>query len=409
MSTTLLAKQPFNGLKTAFVNLTGTRSTYGTAATSITNTTASGTLIHCTLTAGGSRFRAISAPLATGITISGNITVSVRARETNASANAGISTTISMIDPSSAETVIGTASFGAPTELTTTDAAKSITVTPSSTFVPAGNRLILDFDVINVGTMGGAQTVRVTYGGNSSGASGDTFVTFTEAISFETEGEYLQGSEHGGAAVGFDNTCTVGSTLLAMFTMTGTSDTITSVSDDAGQSYTLVLGPITGNARDYVYKKENNGSATAVTITATTGSGTVFNTVICEVGGVAAAAEDTHATNHATSTNNPNAGTLTTGTAYDILVALFNYTSGTPAAGTNFVFPGAASPNVTIGNIEYGNVRATGSYVGSLTLTGTPSWEGISIALKGITQPAAAASGTNAAELLRRRRKSVAA
>lgn len=116
------------------------------------------------------------------VTISGSITVNFRALESNAMANYGCQSHIYKIDGSTgATTCIGRG--GNTTEIGTTQAATSITITPTSTVFADGDYIAVRFFFGSAGgTSASGFTSSFFYAG-SSGASGDTFVTFTETIS----------------------------------------------------------------------------------------------------------------------------------------------------------------------------------------------------------------------------------
>ena len=74
-------------------------------------------------------------------------------------------------------TVSARAVIGA--EAGTAEAARTAARTPTSTAFSAGDRIKLTLSVINVGTMG-AGTFNTYHDGPAAGASGDSYVTFTE-------------------------------------------------------------------------------------------------------------------------------------------------------------------------------------------------------------------------------------
>lgn len=160
----------------------------GASSTSaITNTVTSGTDIQCTDTAGGNALSwwwQVNA-----VTISGNITANVRGKESATTANAGAGLVIEHYD-STGTTLLGTILSDRTipstiTEYTTSDAAKALAaVAPTSTVMAAGDWIKVTLKVRNVGTMSHAagETVTNTYSGPTSGAAGDTSVTFVDTI-----------------------------------------------------------------------------------------------------------------------------------------------------------------------------------------------------------------------------------
>jgi len=161
----------------------------GAASTNkVTNTTASGDNITVTDTAGGQALSWFT-PTLNPATISGAITVNIRGLESAIQANAAAGIRIERVSSDGA-TVLGTivANTAIPTvsnEYTTADAAKNASVTPTSTTLAGGNRIKVTLLVKAAAatTMGGARTVTNSIDGPTSGAAGDTFVTFTENLS----------------------------------------------------------------------------------------------------------------------------------------------------------------------------------------------------------------------------------
>lgn len=114
------------------------------------------------------------------VTIAGAITVNIRALETNAMANEGVGAFVYKIAAGNgAATKIGLGGGGA--ELGTVEAARSITITPTSTALADGDMLALVICNEGVGVSASGFTITGFWNG-ASGATGDTFVTFTETI-----------------------------------------------------------------------------------------------------------------------------------------------------------------------------------------------------------------------------------
>lgn len=155
------------------------------SATVITTTTAGGTNITVTATAGGQALSWFSEPITSAITISGTVTVNIRGLESANTVNAGRGILIERCN--NAGTVLSTilADSLVPatiTEYTTADAANgAATYTPTSTAMAVGERIRVTLKVRNVGTMG-AGTVTNSLDGPASAAAGDTWVRFNEDI-----------------------------------------------------------------------------------------------------------------------------------------------------------------------------------------------------------------------------------
>lgn len=117
-------------------------------------------------------------------TFSGSVTANLRADESNNLANAGIGARFYKWVRG---TGIGSSvlSLATGTELGTTESARSITGTPTSTAFADGDSLVIEVGITNVGTMGNARTVNFYFNGPTAGASGDSYVTLTENLVFQ--------------------------------------------------------------------------------------------------------------------------------------------------------------------------------------------------------------------------------
>ena len=158
----------------------------GTASTTaITTTTASGTNIQVTATAGGQALTWFSGQIAEAITISGTVTVNIRGLEAANTVNAGRGILIERTNSAGTVQSSIVADTTVPTviaEYSTADAANgAATYTPTSTAMSVGDRIKVTLKVRNVGTMAAnASGVTNSYNGPTAAAAGDTYVTFTE-------------------------------------------------------------------------------------------------------------------------------------------------------------------------------------------------------------------------------------
>lgn len=152
--------------------------TRGAGATNVQfNTTASGN--HIEVSSG------VWAMQVDAVTISSTITLNLRVNEVAMSVNAQGACRISQYDSSGTfiADVVANANakhtFG--TEMSTSEAAQNWTATPTSTSFSAGDILVIAPHADAIGTMnsGGAN---IWTDGPTGGASGDSFVTFTETI-----------------------------------------------------------------------------------------------------------------------------------------------------------------------------------------------------------------------------------
>lgn len=153
--------------------------------TAITTTTASGTNIPITATAGGQALAWYSEPFTNAATISGTVTANIWGAESANAVNAGVGILIEKTN--NAGTVQSTivAVTGIPATITefplrAAPAAKTGTYTPTSTSMAVGDRIKITLSIRNVGTMGSGQA-DIYYDGNSDLAIvGDSWVQFNE-------------------------------------------------------------------------------------------------------------------------------------------------------------------------------------------------------------------------------------
>jgi hypothetical protein len=140
----------------------------------------SGVTIIWTDSAGGTNLRWWSNPLQ-AVTIAGLVTANIRGLESALTVNSGVNVGVAKtnIGGTGAVNVVVTA---ISTEWTASETAKSVTGTPASgVALLDGDRLRIDIQLKNVGTMA-AGTATLFVGGPTSGASGDSFITFTETL-----------------------------------------------------------------------------------------------------------------------------------------------------------------------------------------------------------------------------------
>lgn len=121
-------------------------------------------------------------PPLVAFTLSGSVTVSCRASESNGQANAGMRYRLYKWTRSGGLSA-ALLTLTQAAELTTTDAAVSLSGTPTSTAFATGDVLVLEVAITNVGgTMGSGRTVTVTHDGATSGAAGDSYWTINENV-----------------------------------------------------------------------------------------------------------------------------------------------------------------------------------------------------------------------------------
>jgi len=128
-----------------------------------------------------------SAPLSSGLTLSGNVDFNITCSESNNALNAGIRVSVYRWDVSTGgnrELVIS----GDTTECAGSRIAIAAAA-PSSTVFNTGDRLWFVIEVINVGgSWGGNSSRTATFScGAASGSSGDSFANFADTLSFASE------------------------------------------------------------------------------------------------------------------------------------------------------------------------------------------------------------------------------
>jgi len=127
----------------------------------------------------------VTPPLDRDVTLASTVTFNLWGFENSMSANIQMACRIERIlgDGSvSATAVVAGTVFG--TELGTATAAQNFTATPTSTAFNRGDRLLITPYVTNIGTQAAGFTGQIDVGGSTAGASGDSYVTFTEDFGF---------------------------------------------------------------------------------------------------------------------------------------------------------------------------------------------------------------------------------
>ena len=125
-----------------------------------------------------------SLPVAAGLTLAGTVTFNIWAREDNVGANAGLTCRLYRArDSDGSLTLIANTDKG--TELPTTAAAQNWTTSPTSTVFLVGDRLVLFVGHKDAGgTEAAGFQVFIRDDGPTVGASGDSYVTLTENLTF---------------------------------------------------------------------------------------------------------------------------------------------------------------------------------------------------------------------------------
>lgn len=136
------------------------------------------------------------------VTISGNVSLNLRALESVLTVNATLDINVQWVSVVGTfqGTILSARQFPTvTTELTTSDAGYTDTFTPTTVNIRRSDRIRLVVGFRNVGTMG-AGTATLSYNASSGGSTGDSFITFTENI--RAFGEINASASWAGAAQG---------------------------------------------------------------------------------------------------------------------------------------------------------------------------------------------------------------
>lgn len=147
----------------------------------ITTTTAGGTAIDLTATAGGNKIIWFSEPITTAVTVSGTMTLQVRGLESVATVNACLAMIVERADSSGAgiSTIVDATVPDPAVELGTGVTNYSDTYTPTTTSFNVGDRIKVTVQIRNVGTMGAGT---VTFNSNGAIDANAPSVEFAEDI-----------------------------------------------------------------------------------------------------------------------------------------------------------------------------------------------------------------------------------
>lgn len=380
-ATTIYMKQQFSSISglTADYYASTTRSVLA-FTTAVTNSTASGTNIPWTKTAGGAAVAFISPRVATAFTTSTSanaFTANSWAAESNAACNCTLRVTV--VDNVTSCSIIDLAYT---VELTTSIANVTKTGTQSACAVGINDRLLITWRITNVGTMGAGQTVTSDFAGKTASADGETFITMPDTISFQSEAEFIQAAGAFVNSSGTTVTITLPGTTVAgcmafgVGYWAGTVETAAISDNNSGGAGTWVAlqGPTTFNGVDreetYYAGNENAGGPVTYTLTKSASNTNGRAIAIGEWCGVAAAPLDTSAANAVgtgtTLTSNP----LSTSYQNEILISNFDGTVGGETAGANYLIRLDTSNSP---GFEERSVTTAGTYTGTMT-TSSETW-----------------------------------
>jgi hypothetical protein len=413
MATTLYLKQQFNSA----AGVSGGLGTYQYASltrsvlafiSALTSTTAAGSNIQMTQTAGGTLVAWISPPLFSPITISGTITLNLWAKMNLLSANTTVAVSIiKYTGGAEGATVLNASSFG--TAVGTTITHCNWTGSPTSTSFGAGDRIVIKCLITHATSlvMVAGDTCTMDYAGLTSAADGDAFVTFTEAIFFALEPEFIQTTGNGTAsgtfqtlAITFPGKTAAGNLLIVVATVVGTPtviDTLT-VSDSPGaDSFTgLSVNPMawagggTNLESDYFWYAGNviGGAIQTITVTKSASDTQFLFGAIYEYGGMAASPFDVTASAAKTGTGTAMSSNAspTVNFANELIVGYENDGGSLFTPASNFVSRVPGSEGLILEDMSVQNAALT-SYTATGTLSPSDPWVMTVVAFKWATQP----------------------
>lgn len=193
MATKLFLRDTSNSGIGNFYDMVG--SAGSSTSTGVVNTTASGTEIQWTRTAGGTVLEWISGRVPSGgFTLSGTMTFSIWAQESNMLANCGARARVFKRAANGTETEVGGGPYNDGVEFGTSTGEFDWTGTPSSTSFAENDRIVVRYYITNAGgTMATGYTCTITYNG-ADAATGDSFFQINENVTFKAEPQTLSGA-----------------------------------------------------------------------------------------------------------------------------------------------------------------------------------------------------------------------
>lgn len=130
----------------------------------------------------------LSEPLSADFTIAGTITLNLWSHEFSMTDNAAVNATIFKVDAATGA-LTQIAKTARVTELGTASAINNFTVTPTSTVCKRGDRIRMVVWFDDVASFGTSAAAYFAFDRNAAGVLGDSYVTFTENLTFEAGGD----------------------------------------------------------------------------------------------------------------------------------------------------------------------------------------------------------------------------
>jgi len=274
--------------------------------------------------------------------------------------------TVTSVSPNS-----GSTGGGTPVTITGTNFASGATVTFGSN--AATNVTVVNSTTITATTPAGsvgAVTVTVTVNGQSGSLTNGFTYNAAVAIGFAQVASATPQSPTATVSVSYPAAQTTGDLNVVVVGWNDTTSTVTSVTDSAGNTYSLAIGPTTGTGmRQSIYYAANiTGGSNTVTVTFNQAAS--FPDVrILEYRGVTALDVTAGASGSSTSANS---GSATTTSANELIFGADLVATLTAAAGSGFTSRIITPLDGDIAEDEV--VTTAGSYSATATLSGSGPW-----------------------------------
>jgi hypothetical protein len=158
----------------------------GASATTATVASIAGTTVGIEFVSGAVALEWLSEPLSADFTISGTITGNLWGFESTMNDNTAINFVVDKIDGATGA-ITQIAKSARVTELGTSNGANNFTVTPTSTACKRGDRIRIRPFIDDAGAAMIIGTTTFSYNGPTAAAAGDSYVQFTENLTFEVD------------------------------------------------------------------------------------------------------------------------------------------------------------------------------------------------------------------------------
>lgn len=229
--------------------------------TATTNTTASGTEIQATKTAGGSTIAWISGRVPAGGFTLTTTDISMWQQESNNAANIGGRYRIFKRAANGTVTELGGGPFDDGVEMSTSNREDTWTGNNTDTAFAEDDRILIRYYLTNIGTMGGSRTGTLTFNA-ADAATGDSFFNINETVSFKANDVSV-------ALTGVSSTMSPGSVAVAHDqALTGAAITGAVGTATPNTSKALTGNQITSALGSVVYQRTFKFSASTFVVSA---------------------------------------------------------------------------------------------------------------------------------------------